>query len=97
MIRATSRSDVLTLQEAAAFLRVPEQAIEEMAANHSLPARRVGGHWRFLKSALEDWLRSSSSGKERMLAQLGALADDPYLLQVRAAIAKNRRRSAERT
>ncbi len=96
MIRATSKSDVLTVPEAAAFLRVPQQAIEEMAANHRLPARRVGNDWRFLKSALEDWLRSSS-GRERMLAQVGALAHDPYLPQVRAAIAKNRRRSAERT
>ena len=95
MIRATKNADVLTLEEAAAFLRVSPQAIEELAVGRGLPARRVAGNWRFLRSALEDWLRSSS-GQERMLSQVGALADDPYLPQVRAAIARGRRRSAER-
>ncbi|HUE73203.1 MAG TPA: helix-turn-helix domain-containing protein [Pirellulaceae bacterium] len=95
MIRATKTADVLTLEEAAAFLRVSPQAIEELADGRRLPARRVAGHWRFLKSALEDWLRSST-GQERMLSQVGALANDPYLQRVRAAIAKGRRRSAER-
>ena len=95
MIRATKNADVLTLEEAAEFLRVSPQAIDELASGHHLPARRVAGHWRFLKSALEDWLRSST-GKERLISQIGALADDPYLPQIRAAIAKKRRKVAER-
>jgi excisionase family DNA binding protein len=48
---------VLTLAEAAAYLRVPEEAISELAAEHAIPAQKIGGEWRFLKRALADWLR----------------------------------------
>jgi len=45
-------SEVMTLAEAAEFLRSTEDAIEKMAAAGKLPARRVGHDWRFLRSAL---------------------------------------------
>lgn len=47
---------VLTLADAATFLRIPEAELAEMAAGGSIPARKLGGEWRFLKRALEDWL-----------------------------------------
>jgi excisionase family DNA binding protein len=49
--------EVLTLAEAAAYLRVPEAALAELAAEQAIPAQRIGGEWRFLKRALMDWLR----------------------------------------
>lgn len=51
------RDAVLTLAEAAAYLRVAEAAVEQLAVDEAIPARRVGGEWRFSKAALEDWLR----------------------------------------
>ncbi len=50
------QGEVLTLAEAAAYLRVPEEAVSELVASHSIPARSIGGEPRFLKRALEDWL-----------------------------------------
>jgi excisionase family DNA binding protein len=47
---------VLTLGEAAAFLRVPEDAVLALADKDALPAQKIGEEWRFLKRALADWL-----------------------------------------
>jgi excisionase family DNA binding protein len=49
--------DVLTLAEAAAFLRAPEAELLRLVETHDIPAQQIGGEWRFLKSALTDWLR----------------------------------------
>jgi excisionase family DNA binding protein len=49
--------EVLTLAEAASFLRVPEEAVLELVTREALPAQRIGGEWRVLKRALVEWLR----------------------------------------
>jgi hypothetical protein len=49
--------DVLTLSEAAAFLRVTEDALSSLAAKDAVPGQKIAGEWRFLKRALADWLR----------------------------------------
>ncbi len=49
--------EVLTLAEAAAFLRVEEEALLTLAKDRAVPAQQIGGEWRFLKDALGDWLR----------------------------------------
>ena len=49
--------DVLTLPEAAAYLRAPEEAVLELVDKGALPAQRLGGELRFLKRALVEWLR----------------------------------------
>ena len=48
--------DVLTLAEAAAYLRVPEEELLRLAEQRDIPAQRIGGEWRFLKRALGLWL-----------------------------------------
>jgi excisionase family DNA binding protein len=39
------------------YLRVPEAELARLADRGGIPARKVGGEWRFLKKALDDWLR----------------------------------------
>jgi excisionase family DNA binding protein len=51
------REEVLTLAEAAAYLRVSEEELAGLADRDGVPSRKVGGEWRFLKKALDDWLR----------------------------------------
>jgi excisionase family DNA binding protein len=48
--------DVLTLAEAASYLRVPEEALRGLAEQGDIPGQRIGGEWRFLKRALGHWL-----------------------------------------
>jgi excisionase family DNA binding protein len=58
---------VLTLPEAAAYLRVSEEALRELAAEQGVPARKIGAEWRFLKTALQEWLRSASPPSAALL------------------------------
>ncbi|MEM1140811.1 MAG: helix-turn-helix domain-containing protein, partial [Pseudomonadota bacterium] len=51
-----SAADVLTTQEAAAFLKIPATNLVEAAAAGLIPARNVLGEWRFLRPALVAWL-----------------------------------------
>jgi excisionase family DNA binding protein len=62
---ALQSPEVLTLIEAAAYLRVPEDALREMAAKRMIPARQIGEEWRFLKAGLQDWLRRGSPPGEQ--------------------------------
>jgi len=86
-----SNHDVLTLEEAAAYLRVSEELVESLALRRELPARRLGEDWRFLKSALQEWLRGRND-KETLLRQAGALANDPSLPEMLKRIYNDRGR-----
>lgn len=74
--------EVLTLAEAAAYLRVPESTVIQLMTDQALPGRRLGGEWRFLKAALQDWLRTPPvrGSREAVLSTAGSLKDDPFLL-----------------
>ncbi len=73
--------EVLTLPEAAAYLRVPEGEVVRLVQQQGLPGRFLGTEWRFLKAALQDWLRvpAPRGSKEAVLSVAGAWKDDPYL------------------
>jgi excisionase family DNA binding protein len=54
--------DVLTLEEASAYLRLPVAVILRQASQGNIPGRKIEDNWRFLKTAIDDWLRSRSIG-----------------------------------
>jgi len=47
---------VMTLEEAASFLRSDQDKVVQMISDDCLPGRKVGGQWRFSRAALLDWL-----------------------------------------
>ncbi|MFW6163546.1 MAG: helix-turn-helix domain-containing protein [Planctomycetota bacterium] len=59
---AESEPDVLTLQEAAEFVRVSEKTLRGLAREGRAPGQKVGREWRFLRSALESWLAGQEPG-----------------------------------
>src|SRR5687767_2981349 len=69
--------DVLTLDEAAAYLRASAEDVVRLIETDGLPARKVGADWRFYKAALQLWL--SHPPKTGWLKHLGETKDDPYL------------------
>ncbi len=79
-------ADVMTLAEAAAYLRVEEQDVLRSIHEQALPARTVGDDWRFLKTAIQQWLSTGSptlqSRKAAQLALAGKYKDDPDLMQI---------------
>jgi excisionase family DNA binding protein len=83
--------DVLTLEEVADYLRLPKEMIERQANQGQLPARRIEDTWRFLKSAIDDWLRSHDN-RTILLQQAGAFADDETLSELRTDIYSQRGR-----
>jgi excisionase family DNA binding protein len=48
--------DVLTLREAAAYLRLSERSLYDLARGRRVPSAQVGGKWLFPRRALELWL-----------------------------------------
>jgi excisionase family DNA binding protein len=84
--------EVLTLAEAAAYLRVGEATIVQAIRDQGLPARQLGEDWRLLKSALQDWLRVWPRRNQSLLAHLGAGRDDPYLEEMLTEIYQRRGR-----
>jgi excisionase family DNA binding protein len=47
---------VLTLEQAAALLQVDAAEVAALAEAGELPGRRIGGDWRFPRTALLEWL-----------------------------------------
>jgi excisionase family DNA binding protein len=74
--------EVLTLAEAAAYLRVQEQELLKLIHEQDLPARKVGTDYRVLKAAIQDWLREVPRPKKGIWALAGAFKDDPDLEQI---------------
>lgn len=75
-------ADVLTLSEAAAYLRLSEDQLLRAVREQGLPCRRLGADWRFLKTAVQDWLSASPqqmSNKDAWLALAGVWQDDPLV------------------
>ncbi len=54
--------EVLTLDEAADFLRVDPLVLKNMARRLEVPGRRIGVYWRFSRSALRAWLAGAEVG-----------------------------------
>jgi excisionase family DNA binding protein len=87
--------DVLTLAEAAAYLRLPEAEVVRLVNYQDLPGRLAGSEWRFLKSAIQEWLRKPipRPSKEAQLAAAGMWKDDPYVEEELKEIHKRRGRT----
>lgn len=53
-----SELDVLTLEEAAIYLKIEFGDLRRMIKEQGLPGRKIGDEWRFLRGAIADWLRA---------------------------------------
>ncbi len=55
---------VLTVREAASYLRVSPKTIERLIEDGEIPAVEIDGRYRFPKSNLDDWLANQSAEHE---------------------------------
>jgi excisionase family DNA binding protein len=83
--------DVLTLEEASGYLRLSIETVANLALKGNIPGRKIENDWRFLKSAIDDWLRAKNSSSV-LLSQAGILAGDDSLTQLRESIYQARER-----
>lgn len=89
--------EVLTLSEAAAYLRLPEADVLRFVDEQALPARGLQNEWRFLKAAIQQWLATGSptwqSRKAAILQLAGKYKDDPDLEKIVAEAYRQRGRT----
>ena len=85
-------SDVFTIEELADYLKLSPEIILTQAKQGALPGRQVADTWRFLKDAIDDWLRVQDS-RAILIHQAGALADDESLEMLRTTIYRDRGRA----
>ncbi|MCH7946126.1 MAG: helix-turn-helix domain-containing protein [Armatimonadetes bacterium] len=55
---------ILTLREAAAYLRLGSKALERLVENGEIPALEIDGRWRFPKTNLDDWMTMKTATTE---------------------------------
>ena len=53
---AAAATDVLDVEQLAAFLSVDAELVRELAEAGELPGRKLGDEWRFSRAAVLDWL-----------------------------------------
>jgi excisionase family DNA binding protein len=61
-------SELLTLDEAAAYLRLSERKLYELVSVGGIPSTKVTGKWLFPKLALDRWLAAGAQGGSSALA-----------------------------
>ncbi len=84
--------EILTLKETSKYLRLPIETVLNQALKGNIPGRQIEDDWRFLKTAIDDWL-SSKNSRSILLSQAGVFADDDSLEQLRESIYQQRERS----
>lgn len=84
--------DVLTIEEVAEYLRLPQEAVIRQTLRGNIPGRKIEDNWRFLKVAIDEWL-CSPSGRSILIQQAGVFADDDSLDDLRSSIYAARGRS----
>lgn len=58
--------EILTISEAAQYLRISLSSLYKLAQDGRIPAQKVGKHWRFHRQTLINWVAAGSlNAKER--------------------------------
>ncbi len=47
---------IMTISEVSDYLKLAESTVYKLAQGGKLPARKVGGVWRFSRKGLEEWI-----------------------------------------
>ena len=56
-----TESEILTLEEVAAYLMAGKRTIYRLAAARKIPAFKVGGTWRFSRAEIDAWIKQQST------------------------------------
>ena len=57
-------TELMTLEEVAAYLRVTKKTIYRLLRQGKIPASKVGHQWRFDKASINEWLKQKSGGAD---------------------------------
>ena len=51
-------AEILTVEELHGYLKIPKPTLYALAQNGRIPAAKVGKHWRFRRSDIDEWLKA---------------------------------------
>ena len=51
-------TDILTVEELRSYLKIPKPTLYSLAQHGRIPAAKVGKHWRFRRTEIDDWLKA---------------------------------------
>jgi excisionase family DNA binding protein len=54
---------VLTIDELAAYLKIPKSTLYKLVREGKIPSQKIGRHWRFRKQAIDLWLDETRANK----------------------------------
>lgn len=57
----TDQSDIMTIEEVSAYLRVPVSSLYKLAQQGKIPASKVGRHWRFRRGLIDQWMDNQAN------------------------------------
>lgn len=60
-MRSDNYPEILLVEEVAEYLRVNKQTIYNLLRQGQLPAKKIGGQWRFHKQAIDDYLKAQDT------------------------------------
>jgi len=66
------QEDILTLNEAVSYLKIPKSTLYKLLESGRLPAKKLGRCWRFNRADLAAWLKHSSPDASAVLGELTA-------------------------
>jgi excisionase family DNA binding protein len=49
--------EVMTIREVSTYLRIPQSSLYKLAQEGKIPGKKVGRHWRFHRTAIDEWLK----------------------------------------
>lgn len=64
-------TELMTTKEASEYLKIGYMTLYKLAQQGEIPAHKVGGHWRFNRTVLDDWFKSKSRAINRNILVLG--------------------------
>jgi excisionase family DNA binding protein len=62
-MKGSGDSEILTIRDVAAYLKVTNRTIYRLAAAKKIPAFKVGGTWRFSRIDIDSWIKKQSTGR----------------------------------
>ena len=71
-------SELMTVEELAAYLRVTKKTIYRLLRQGKIPATKVGRQWRFEKARIDEWLHRSSVGTRATIL----VVDDEQMIRL---------------
>ncbi len=61
MVMLDKELEILTLEDAAAYLRLSKRSVYRLLKEGKIPAKKIMHKWRFEREQLKEWIRSSST------------------------------------